>query len=98
MSTVVARVRLVELIYDSFNGKFYSLCVFVDLSKAFDTVNHENLLHKIFLYGIRGKLLYLIDRYLHNRVQRVGLDAVCSDVRNINIGVPQGSILGPLLF
>ena len=73
MSTVDAILRLVDFIYDSLNGKSYTLCVFVDISKAFDTVNHEILMHKLFLYGIRGKFFSLIERYLHNRVQRVRL-------------------------
>ena len=77
-----AIVRLAEFIYDSLNAKSHTLCVFVDLSKAFDTVNH------LFLYGIGGKPLSLVESYLHNRVQSVRLGTVFSGVRNINIGVP----------
>ena len=61
-SNVNSDSKLGEFIYDSLNGKSYTLCVFVDLSKAFDTVNHEILPHKLFLYGIGVKLFSLIER------------------------------------
>ena len=72
--------------------------IFVDLSKAFDTVNHEILIGKLEHYGIRGKALELFKSYLYDRKQYVQIKNCKSDTRSISCGVPQGSVLGPLLF
>ena len=71
---------------------------FLDLAKAFDTVDHSILLKKLERYGIRGHSLDLITNYLTNRKQRVKLNDIVSDYKIISTGVPQGTILGPLLF
>ena len=76
----------------------YLGAVFLDLSKAFDTVSHDVLLKKLEHYGIRGNALLLMKSYLTNRKQFVALDGCRSEMRNMDIGVPQGSVLGPLLF
>ena len=68
------------------------------MSKAFDKVWHEGLLYKLSKAGIGGKLLSRFSNYLSNRYQRVVLPGAVSDFSSINAGVPQGSILGPLLF
>ena len=70
----------------------------MDLRKAFDTVSHKILLHKLQYYGIRGPAHTLIKNYLPSRKQFVAINNTSSSLENIEIGVPQGAILGPLLF
>ena len=89
-------------IYDQFcravnSGKEIRV-VFLDISKAFDRVWHRGLLHKLKACGIRGKLLDWLKDYLTDRQQRVIINGEYSDWGNIEAGVPQGSVLGPLLF
>ena len=72
--------------------------IFVDLEKAFDTVNHKILCEKLNHYGLRGNVNKLIQSYLSNRKQYVSLNGFDSEIKNLNCGVPQGSSLGPLLF
>ena len=79
------------------SGKF-GCCIFVDLKKAFDTVNHEILLNKLEHYGIRGTELNWFQTYLTDLKQFVSFDEQSSELLENNCGVPQGSVLGPLLF
>ena len=72
--------------------------VFLDISKAFDKVWHKGLLYKLESLGVRDPLLKWIKSYLTGRKQRVIIDGQSSDWREIEAGVPQGSVLGPLLF
>ena len=74
------------------------LNIYLDLSKAFDTLDHKILLSKLNYYGITGNALKLLENYLSNRKQYVEFNDTCSQNENITTGVPQGSILGPLLF
>ena len=74
------------------------LNIYLDLSKAFDTLDHAILLDKLFHYGIRRNPLKLISSYLENRQQFVEFRNTKSKILQISTGVPQGSILGPLLF
>jgi len=97
-STEYATLELVDrLNYEMDKGNF-PLNVYIDLSKAFDTVDHEILLSKLQYYGIRNTSLSLLRSYLSNRIQYVEIDSYRSSFRKINTGVPQGSVLGPLLF
>jgi hypothetical protein len=71
---------------------------FIDFSRAFDTVCHKKLLYKLACYGVRGQLLNIIESFLYNRSQRVILNGQISETVCVSSGVPQGSVLGPLLF
>ena len=75
-----------------------SYCIFLDFAKAFDTVNHNILVDKLKYYGVHGTTLKLFDSYLSNRTQIVEVNGQVSEKGTIKHGVPQGSILGPLLF
>lgn len=97
-STITAIEQLCEYIYNSLNNKQQPIALFFDLSRAFDTVDHNLLLEKLFRFGIRGVAHEWITSYLNNRKQAVVIGSYQSDVRDVTTGVPQGSILGPLLF
>ena len=76
----------------------FNLVVFIDLKKAFDTVNHGILVKKLKSYGIKGQALDILTSYLSNRRQKCQVDRFVSSEHFIECGVPQGSILRPLQF
>ena len=98
-STIHAVQTAITSVVSSLNDSRQSMGIFVDFSKAFDTIKHEILLSKLNHYGIRDIALELICDYLSNRKQFVFYDNDCySILSDISIGVPQGSVLGPLFF
>ncbi len=97
-STNHALISITERIKSLVDSGKYVCGVFVDLEKAFDTVNHRILGEKLNFYGLRGNVNNLIQSYLANRKQFVSINGFDSDLRDLQCGVPQGSSLGPLLF
>ena len=97
-STTSAILSLTDNILDSFDKNQFTIALFLDLSKAFETVNHNILLSKLEHYGIRENSLKWFRSYLENRKQLVKYNIQTSSLQDINLSVPQGSLLGPTLF
>ena len=94
----LALIYLLDRLSNALENGEYVLGLFLDFSKAFDTVNHEILFTKMEFYGVRGVALKWFQSYLSLRQQFVEYGNCCSKNETITCGVPQGSILGPLLF
>ena len=95
-STVDAIIQIIEKIRD--DDQFLCSCLFLDLSKAFDTLDHERLIMKLERYGIRGPALKWFKSYCEGRKQFVLINGTMSQPKVLSTCVPQGLILGPLLF
>ena len=97
-STLDAMYSLTSEVVKSLNSNKKSIAIFIDLAKAFDTVPHLKLIKVLELYGVRGIAQQVFKCYLEDRDQFVKLNNTISERTKIKIGVPQGTILGPLLF
>ena len=97
-STANAILNFIDGIENAFDKNKFACGVFIDLKKAFDKVDHEILLKKLWHYGIRGIANGWFKSYFTNRIQYVSINGISSDLLKVNFGVPQGSVLGPLLF
>ena len=96
--TYMALLNLVDQITNELDNKQFLFGIFIDLSKAFDTLDHEILISKLNHYSFRGTANKWFYSYLEKSKQFVTVDSVSSDTIIIKCGVPQGSILGPLLY
>lgn len=96
--TVTALLHVCDDVFRSLDSGNVTALVLLDYSKAFDTLDHSLLLTKLKYFGLHDSAMDLLNDYLTNRMQRVRLESTFSKYMSINQGVPQGSILGPLLF
>lgn len=90
--------RLIERVYGWLDGGRTGLCVFIDLEKTFDTVSHRRLLDRLYRYGFRGRVYELLRSYLTSRLQFIKVGNCSSAARYVEYGIPQGTVLGPILF
>ncbi len=97
-STIYQLIDIYNQICQSFDARQTTCMVFCDISKAFDRVWHQGLLFKLKQNGINGHVLDWVENYLTGRKQYVCIRSTASDTKSITAGVPQGSVLGPLLF
>ena len=97
-STVSALLEATDSWAFNIDRGYVNAVVFLDLKKAFDTVDHKILLTKMNRYGIEGTSLDWFKSYLTNRTQRCSVNGCLSDFTTLKCGVPRGTILGPLLF
>ena len=97
-STATALLDCTNDWYVNLDRKMFNLVVLIDLKKEFDTVDHQILLRKLELYGIKGQALSFLNSYLSNRSQKCQINGFLSSEKVIRCGVPQSSILGPLFF
>ena len=96
--TIDALASVIESIISSISIKENVCCIFLDLKKAFDTIDHRLLLEKLYNLGFRGPVNKLMHSYLNDRFQYMQIGNEFSETVAVTCGVPQGSVLGPLLF
>lgn len=94
----MALLKVRDTIINNIEERNFTIGIFLDFRKAFDSIKHNILLEKLQVYGIRGIALELMHSYLESRFQYTSLKGYSSEKSMIKYGVPQGSILGPLLF
>ena len=87
-----------DYVYSSLDSKLSTIALYIDFSKAFDTVNHNILMSKLMHNGVRGVVQHWFESYLSNIKQYVSIKNCSSFISNIALSVPQGSVLGPVLF
>lgn len=97
-STTLALIEITDQIRQEIENKNFTIGIYIDLTKAFDLVHHNILIDKLQTYGIRGLPCELLKSYLSNRKQYTVTKNVQSEIKQTECGVPQGSVLGPLLF
>ena len=97
-NTSDATIEFFDYVYSSLDSKQSTIAVYLDFSKAFDTVNHNILMSKLLHNGVRGVMQHWFESYMSNRKQYVSIRNSSSSMSNITLGVPQGSVLGPVLF
>ena len=98
LSAQHAILDIVSTIQRNMDKRLFSRGVFIDLKKAFDNVDHKIPLHKLDHYGFRGVINKWFSSYLQGRIQTTQIDSYISARKDTTCGVPQGSVLGPLLF
>ena len=94
----MALLNIIDQISQEMDNNNFSIGIFLDLSKAFDIIDHGLLMKKLEIYGIRSNVLHWISSYLSDRSKCVSIDGVLSNPEKIICGVPQGSVLGRLFF